>query len=438
MAGTIRVLQVDDEPDFLEMSAELLERTSDGIEVVTETDGEAALDRLAGGGVDCVVSDYDMPGTDGLGLLREVRTSYPDTPFILLTARGSEAVASEAISAGVDDYLQKGGGEEQYQLLANRVRNLVRQARAETSYQEIFDNATVGLTVRDKDTGELVDANDRYCELLGYSKAELPDLELEDITATELGYTRERALSKVRDLDEDEVETFEWLDRTSDGELLWVEVSLRRATIEGEERVLASVRDITERKTNERDLAQTREYYETVAANLPNAAVGIYDRELTYEFVDGGIFDGIDLDAAEMTGALIPEFHSEAFVEDHLDHFEAALEGEPRTFEFRFEDRTYQGYTLPVIDEESEVIAGMVLGRDVTEVREREHRLEKLASLLSRELHPPISAASEAVDLAVEEGDTDELADARVALDRIESIADDALAIAGVDGDPDT
>jgi PAS domain S-box-containing protein len=432
MAGTTRVLQVDDEPDFLEMSATLLERTGDGLEVVTAEGGEEALEMLSDQPVDCVVSDYDMPGMDGLELLREVRERYPGTPFILLTARGSEAVASEAISAGVDDYLQKGGGDEQYQLLANRVRNLVRQSRAETSYREIFENATVGLTVRDTETGELIDANQRYCDLLGYEKSELMEMEFDDISVVEEGYTREKALEHIRAATENDVETFEWLDRTKEGERLWVEVNLRLARIEGEQRVLASVRDITERKTHEQDLEETREYYETIAGSLPDASVAIYDKDLTYEFVDGGVFDDLELSADDLEGGRFEEVHSEAFIEQYAEEYRAAIDGEARRFEFEFEDRIFYADTLPVLDDDGEVIAGMVVSRDVTEERERQHRLEQVASVLSHDLRNPLSVASGSVQLAIEDDTTEPLSSARTALQRMDDIIDDALAMTGI------
>jgi DNA-binding response OmpR family regulator len=65
----------------------------------------------------------------GIELLETVRETYPDLPFVLFTETGSEEVASEAISAGVTDYLQKGGGSEQYALLANRIENAVQAHR---------------------------------------------------------------------------------------------------------------------------------------------------------------------------------------------------------------------------------------------------------------------------------------------------------------------
>ncbi|MFB6149445.1 MAG: PAS domain S-box protein, partial [Halobacteriales archaeon] len=58
------------------------------------------------------------------------RSGSNDLPFLLFTGKGSEEVASDAITAGATDYLQKGSGTEQYELLANRVVNAVDQYRS--------------------------------------------------------------------------------------------------------------------------------------------------------------------------------------------------------------------------------------------------------------------------------------------------------------------
>jgi PAS domain S-box-containing protein len=126
---TIRVLHVDDDPEYLETTREVIERTG-GFEVVNETDADAGLERFEENDIDCIVTDYRMPGTDGLEFLQRLRERDPNVPFFLFTGRGSEEVASEAISAGVTDYIQK-GGMERYEMLAQRVRAAIERRRAE-------------------------------------------------------------------------------------------------------------------------------------------------------------------------------------------------------------------------------------------------------------------------------------------------------------------
>jgi len=109
-----RVLHVDDELDFADLTETFLERKTDRLVIEAATRATEGLKAIRDRLPDCVVSDYHIPGMDGLEFLQAVREECPDLPFILYTGRGSKEVASEAISAGATDYLQKGGGTEQY------------------------------------------------------------------------------------------------------------------------------------------------------------------------------------------------------------------------------------------------------------------------------------------------------------------------------------
>ncbi|MFC6722839.1 PAS domain S-box protein [Halobium palmae] len=144
--NSIRVLHVDDDPDLAELTATFLTRKDDRMSINTATTASEGLNCLSESGFDCIISDYDMPGQNGVEFLKTIREDHPDLPFILFTGKGSEEVASDAISAGVTEYLQKGSGTEQYSLLANRVQNVVERywferdaEHARARIQEIAD-----------------------------------------------------------------------------------------------------------------------------------------------------------------------------------------------------------------------------------------------------------------------------------------------------------
>ena len=132
--ASIRVLHVDDEPEFAEMAATFLERTDDRLAVETVPSADEGLSRLDHGAFDCVVSDYEMPGRDGIAFLEAVREDDPDLPFIVYTGEG---VASDAIAAGATDYLRKGSGTDQFTILANRIANAVEQYRSSRRAAEL-------------------------------------------------------------------------------------------------------------------------------------------------------------------------------------------------------------------------------------------------------------------------------------------------------------
>jgi PAS domain S-box-containing protein len=174
---TIRVLHVDDHSDFAEMVTTFLERENDRFETEAVASASDGLARLADSSFDCVISDYDMPDADGIEFLKTVREKYPELPFILFTGKGSETVASEAISAGVTDYLQKSSGTEQYKLLAHRITNAVEQSQSKQRVQEeqqrfrtLFDRLSQPtVEVRYKNSEPIVtQVNSAFEDVFGY------------------------------------------------------------------------------------------------------------------------------------------------------------------------------------------------------------------------------------------------------------------------------
>lgn len=92
----LKVLYVDDETDLLTIGKLFMERFGN-LTVDTSPSASEALSKIASGSFDGIVSDYQMPGMDGIQLLQEVRQKYGDIPFILFTGRGREEVVIQAI-----------------------------------------------------------------------------------------------------------------------------------------------------------------------------------------------------------------------------------------------------------------------------------------------------------------------------------------------------
>jgi PAS domain S-box-containing protein len=151
-----RTLYVDDEPDLLEIGKRYLEQGGQ-FSVDTCTTASAALTLLNSENYDAIVSDYQMPGMDGIEFLKRVRTSGNTIPFILFTGRGREEIVIQALNEGADFYLQKGGElKSQFTELAHNVSKAVLQRRAEGTLREqklllnnIFSSIKDGISLLD-------------------------------------------------------------------------------------------------------------------------------------------------------------------------------------------------------------------------------------------------------------------------------------------------
>ena len=157
----ISVLYVDDESTLLEIGKLYLEQTNE-FAVTTASSASVALELLKSNGIQAIVSDYQMPGMDGIGFLKEVRAKDKTIPFILFTGRGREEIAIEAFENGADFYLQKGGAPKpQFAELISKIKAAVEHRRADAQVATLNRlytvlSATNRAIVRIHDKNELL------------------------------------------------------------------------------------------------------------------------------------------------------------------------------------------------------------------------------------------------------------------------------------------
>jgi len=125
----ITLLYVDDEPALRDIGRLFLERSGEML-VDTASCADEAITRLGSRRYDAIVSDYQMPGLDGLELLTRLRSGGNTTPFLLFTGKGREDVVIEALNNGADFYIQKGGDPKaQFAELSDKIEKAVERKR---------------------------------------------------------------------------------------------------------------------------------------------------------------------------------------------------------------------------------------------------------------------------------------------------------------------
>jgi PAS domain S-box-containing protein len=258
----IRVLHVEDEQALAELVAEMLHREHNLFSVETVPNASEGLERLEADSYDCIVSDYDMPGQNGIEFLENLREEYPDLPFILYTGKGSEEIASEAISAGVTDYLQKQNSTEQYELLANRIQNVVsarRDAKEAKRRKDLMKRtevlgATGGWELRVE--SEEIRLTEGIKQIYGVETGR--NLSIEEA----IGFYEPDAQRKIRSIISHTIEEgYGEVDnlhlQTTNGGRRIVEGHAELVENDGDSTVLRGViRDITDEKTRERQLKE--------------------------------------------------------------------------------------------------------------------------------------------------------------------------------------
>jgi PAS domain S-box-containing protein len=372
-----------------------------------------AVERAADGTVDCLVVDRRVEGdASGVELAERVRDATDGVAVVLVVGgdacadgAGEEAaddVLAAGIEAGVDDWLPRSLATDRPELVAERIARTVRRAGGdggrgrEREYEQIFQSVNDAVAVHDIETGELVEVNERLCELTGYDREQLLDLGTEGVTVA----TDEFGPEDVREVVErvaagEDVDPYEQAIRTTDGERRWLEVNATRAEIGGEERFLAIARDVTERRRRERALEESEQRFREIAEALDQVIYLATPDMEELEYLSPGYEEIWGRPPAEMDEdptSFIEGIHP-ADRDGYVDRMERMREAlttaggrdaaDVYEFEYRVvrpdgEVRWVDATAYPIRDADGTVrrLAGVI--DDVTERREREDALDSL------------------------------------------------------------
>lgn len=125
-AMSVSILVVDDEPDVGELFRQSFRReTRNGTYVIHFVQSAAEALESLGEGVEprlnVILSDINMPDMDGITLLGEIKKTWPDIPFMMVTAYGDEERRRQATALGAADFITK---QVDFEFLKERLRQL--------------------------------------------------------------------------------------------------------------------------------------------------------------------------------------------------------------------------------------------------------------------------------------------------------------------------
>jgi len=253
------------------------------------------------------------------------------------------------------------------------------------SYRIIFNSVSDAIFVHEPDTARILDVNERVRDLYGYEPEELKGRPAGILSTGEHPYDQDRAVQLVRQAAAGEPQLFQWKARRKDGRAIWVEVALRPVVLNDQPRVLAVVRDITERKRAEEALRLSEQRYRTTLDSL-SVAVHVVDRGLRFILFNKAFKDWCERLGlpAEVQGRTVMETFP--FLPERVrEEYERVLAtGETITTEerTRIGEHDYVTVTTKVpIEEAGQVVGVITIVRDVTDERRLQEEMLKAQRL---------------------------------------------------------
>ena len=278
------VLIVEDDLGIAELIKEQLE--DHGYNTWHTKNAKEALSYLHENSPYLMLLDYSLPDMSGKELLSDLKEKHKGIPpFIVTTGQGDERIAVEMMKLGARDYIIKDrnfldilpavvGRVEKEITNENRLKYVERALReSEMKYRTIVENITDALLIHDF-KGNIIDANETACRMLGYEYKELIEGNLSKIAGLE--NNRQLPDNLVQIIRNNSM-IFEGANVTKDGSVVQVEISAKVVSYEGDGIIHSFMRDIAERKRYEQQLK-----YLSLHDNL----TGLYNRTFFEEEIN--------------------------------------------------------------------------------------------------------------------------------------------------------
>lgn len=458
----------------------------EGYVVHAAASADEALDVVASEPVDCVVSEYRLPGTDGVALAEAVRERRPGLPFVVYTDHGEYEAVRAAVEAGVAAFVEKSEGLGR---LRDRVEACLapsadrRERAAERARLEALTSAPSTVVVSIEADGTIDYVSDAARSVLGYEPAELVGEPLTVLMPERFRDAHSEGLEAFLETGQRRLD-WSWVEltgRRADGTAIPLGITFGASVVDGEYYFTGIMRDITERKRNEAErqanLATLRELNETSSdadSTLEERCERILELGCDRLDVPFGFLTRIDDDTQRIVhsraghpllqqGSVCPL--SEAYCRKTLESDRLlTVQNAPEegwrgdaAFE-RFELGCYIGGKIyvdgevygtlcyggpdprdrPFSDFEQTIVQLMAewvsyeLDRDRREanLRRQNERLDEFVSIVSHDLRNPLSVITGSLRLAEETGETEDLQRASAAAERMADLIDAMLTLA--------
>ena len=323
----ISILHVDGDDAFLSMAKRCLEMQAN-FEVESALSVQEALEILKTRKFDVIVSDYQMNGKDGLEFLEEIKAAGITTPFILFSGKGRDEVAVKALNSGAFRYIDKRGAlDATYAELASCILQATHYSRAqamlkdrERRFRAIFDSSIDAILVLN-DNGEIVYNNKAAKNMMDYAKDQIAKA-LNQHFNKQFASTYEQNMNDgFKQLSDGNLlmtgKTVELTLKDNLGKTTVVELSFSAFIESGQWFGVSIVRDVSERKRQEKLLEKSQQTLKALFAYNPEAIVftdkNFRVTDVNRSFIDLFGFTIESIKGKKLTDFIVPaEFKKES------------------------------------------------------------------------------------------------------------------------------
>ncbi len=310
--------------------------------------------------------------------------------------------------------------------------NLTEPLFADPIYKILFESIEEGFIIVDQ-SGEILLANPRTCELFGYEPGSIIGVKVDDLIPEKLRANhkkirhdfhqspKKRSMGAGMNLQA----------CRKDGSTFYVEISLNHITVKDITYVSALITDISERVKNEKEIKElnsdleekvkqrtkevreSQELYSAIARNFPNGTINVFDRDLNYVFVEGKELFQLGITSENLIGTNYLEKISEEIRPKIKKALLSVFKGEAQDFEIDFKGQNYRINAVPLSFESEQIDRILVVEKNITaqkqiiiqqnEALEKERRLNEMksrfVSMASHEFRTPLSTVLSSTSL---------------------------------------
>lgn len=407
----MRVLIVDDHERIRRGVRLLLSRVAD-VEVCGEAvNGSEALDATERYRPDVIVMDVDIPGINGIEVTRQIRRVYPEIQIVIMSLYDIPHAKNEALRAGAVAYVTKSsiwklvpilqeihaGAPDRADLSGSVPLGVAGKALdrpdlegilrdCEERFHSAFEQMAVGMSHVDAN-GRWLRVNQRFCDIVGYTKAEIEQLTIRDMTHP-ADVSEQSTLDKkiaAGDLDHYFLEK-RYIRK--DGRISWIHLTVNAVRdTEGKLKYCLHVaEDATASKEIEGRLAQTRRDLQFSTGHLElvtdriSASLARCSRDLRYVWVNENYANWLNRPVEKIVGRPILDVLGKEAFDQLQPHFEQVLEGNKISYEEivnyeRIGRRRIFAACSPTCDSSGIVDGWLAFIQDITQLRKNAEAL---------------------------------------------------------------